>query len=343
MRELIFLCLRHWVLNYHVDGFRFDLASVLNRDRNGDWFPIRRWWNRLPKIHCWPIPRSLPKRGTPPGRTRLARSPACAGPNGTAAIATTCVVIGAATRGRSATLPRVYPARAIIRPFRQPYHSINFVTSHDGFTLNDLVTYMRKHNEVNGEDNRDGDNNNYSDNYGIEGPTNRRAVERIRTRQLRNFLATLFLSQGVPMLLYGDECRRTQCGNNNAYCQDNDIAWFDWDLVHRNVDLVRFTQALINFRKRQATLRTIELLERRACRARHAARRQLVQCRGRGRRMGYRRPESDMPAGRPSDGEQRRAASACAVDVSRRHSAARIFSSAAGATDQMEPVRQHGR
>ena len=145
-------------------------------------------------------------------------------------------------------------------PGRQPYHSINFITSHDGFTLNDLVTYTHKHNEANGEDNRDGDNNNLSDNYGIEGPTNKRLIEKIRSRQIRNFLSTLFLSQGVPMLVYGDECRRTQRGNNNAYCQDNEISWFDWDLVADHVDLVRFTRALVAFRKRQPTLRRSSFL-----------------------------------------------------------------------------------
>ena len=142
---------------------------------------------------------------------------------------------------------------------RQPYHSINFITSHDGFTLNDLVTYNEKHNEANGEDNRDGDNNNYSYNYGVEGPTTPRHRAH-PPRQMRNFLATLFLSQGVPMLLAGDECRRTQRGNNNAYCQDNEISWFDWDLVAQHVDLVRFTQALIAFRKRQPTLRRSSFL-----------------------------------------------------------------------------------
>ena len=144
---------------------------------------------------------------------------------------------------------------------RQPYHSINFVTSHDGFTLNDLVSYREKHNEANGEGNRDGDNNNFSDNYGHEGPTERRDIEGMRSRQIRNMLATLLVSQGVPMVLAGDECRRTQQGNNNAYCQDNDVSWFDWRLVDEQGDLVRFVAELVRFRLGNPTLRRRSFLE----------------------------------------------------------------------------------
>jgi glycogen operon protein len=138
---------------------------------------------------------------------------------------------------------------------RRPHHSINFITSHDGFTLNDLVTYNDKHNEANGEGNRDGDNNNHSYNYGVEGPTRRKSIQKVRQRQIKNQLATLFLSQGVPMMLFGDECRRTQQGNNNVYCQDNDIAWFDWQQTEKNSETLRFTQALIHFRRNQPTVR----------------------------------------------------------------------------------------
>jgi glycogen operon protein len=143
---------------------------------------------------------------------------------------------------------------------RRPYHSINFVTSHDGFTLNDLVSYNEKHNAANGEDNRDGDNNNLSYNYGIEGPTRRRSIDQIRERQIKNMLASLLLSQGVPMILAGDECRRTQRGNNNAYCQDNPISWFDWKLVRKHQTLRRFCQILIAFRKAEPTVRQEDFL-----------------------------------------------------------------------------------
>ncbi|NBS32108.1 MAG: glycogen debranching enzyme GlgX [Planctomycetia bacterium] len=257
VRELIFLCLRHWVHNYHVDGFRFDLASILSRDRNGDivanppivevitedpmladtkiiaeaWdaagayqvgsFASLRWaeWNghyRDDVRRYW--------RGdyaqTGHLATRLAGSSDLYGDNG-----------------------------------RQPYHSINFITSHDGFTMNDLVSFREKHNEANGEGNRDGDNNNFSDNYGVEGSTRQVAINRFRARQIRNLLATLLLSQGVPMLVAGDECRRTQKGNNNAYCQDNTLSWFDWSLVDEHAELVRFVRQLISFRLGNPTLR----------------------------------------------------------------------------------------
>jgi glycogen operon protein len=143
---------------------------------------------------------------------------------------------------------------------RSPYHSINFLTSHDGFPLNDLVSYSEKHNEANGEQNRDGDNHNCSHNHGVEGPSDREDIQRIRSRQIRNMLASLLLSQGVPMILSGDECRRTQGGNNNAYCQDNEISWFDWTLVEKNADLVRFVQALLRFRAHQPSLRQTHFL-----------------------------------------------------------------------------------
>jgi glycogen operon protein len=130
-----------------------------------------------------------------------------------------------------------------------PVNSINFVTCHDGFTLNDLVSYGRKHNEANGEDNRDGVNANYSENNGAEGATDDAEIESIRLRQIKNMLVTLFVSRGVPMLLGGDEFRRTQQGNNNAYCQDNAISWYDWRFAERNADLVRFVARLIELRK----------------------------------------------------------------------------------------------
>jgi glycogen operon protein len=138
---------------------------------------------------------------------------------------------------------------------RRPYHSINFVTSHDGYTLNDLVSYERKHNLDNGENNNDGENNNYSANYGVEGPTRRKGVVQLRHRQAKNMIASLLLSQGVPMILFGDEVLRTQRGNNNAYCQDNSMSWFDWRLVERNAEMLRFVQALIAFRRRQPNVR----------------------------------------------------------------------------------------
>ena len=132
---------------------------------------------------------------------------------------------------------------------REPEQSINFITCHDGFTLNDLVSYNDKHNEANGEENRDGSNDNLSWNCGVEGTTGDPEIERLRNRQVKNFLTLTLLSVGTPMLLMGDEVRRSQNGNNNAYCQDNEISWFDWGLVARHADIHRFAKQLVAFRQ----------------------------------------------------------------------------------------------
>ncbi|MBM3998933.1 MAG: glycogen debranching protein GlgX [Planctomycetes bacterium] len=271
VREMIFHCLRHWVHNYHIDGFRFDLASILSRDRSGALTP------------------------NPPLVEAIAEDPLLAD---TKIIAEAWDAAGAYQVGSFGgfrwgdhTANRHWAEwngryRDDVRRFwrgdartlgafvtrlsgssdlyelagRPPYCSINFITSHDGFTLNDLTTYKEKHNEANGEGNRDGENNNYSDNYGVEGPTRRKVVNELRSRQIRNMLATLMLSQGVPMLVAGDESRRTQRGNNNAYCQDNDVSWLDWRLVDEHGDLVRFYRALAHFRRAQPTLRREKFL-----------------------------------------------------------------------------------
>jgi glycogen operon protein len=138
---------------------------------------------------------------------------------------------------------------------RHPFASINFITAHDGFTLADLVSYNQKHNEANKEDNRDGTDDNRSWNCGVEGPTDDPEINALRGRQQRNFLATLLFSQGTPMLLGGDEMGRTQGGNNNAWCQDNEISWYDWDQLAANDDLVEFTRRLIALRRAHAVFR----------------------------------------------------------------------------------------
>jgi len=137
-----------------------------------------------------------------------------------------------------------------LRDGRKPFHSINFVTSHDGFTMNDLVSYNDKHNEANGENSMDGSNNNISYNYGVEGKVYDPVINSIRERQIKNFFATLMVSLGTPMLLGGDEFARTQDGNNNAYCQDNEISWYDWSLLEKNAGLYRFVKEIIAFRLR---------------------------------------------------------------------------------------------
>lgn len=138
---------------------------------------------------------------------------------------------------------------------KPPCHSVNFVTCHDGFTLNDLVSYGDKHNQVNGEDNRDGTDANFSANYGVEGATEDPAIEAVRVRQIKNLLATLMLSRGVPLLLGGDEFRRSQAGNNNAYCQDNPLSWYDWTLLDAHREVFDFVAHMIRFRKRHPVLR----------------------------------------------------------------------------------------
>jgi glycogen operon protein len=138
---------------------------------------------------------------------------------------------------------------------KEPLHSINFITCHDGFTLNDLVCFKDKHNEANGEGNKDGMDENFSDNCGKEGITDDPEIERMRVRQIKNFLATLFISRGIPLLLGGDEFRRSQQGNNNAYCQDNEVSWYNWELLEKNREIFRFTREMIAFRKRHRVLR----------------------------------------------------------------------------------------
>jgi glycogen operon protein len=137
-----------------------------------------------------------------------------------------------------------------LRDGRKPFHSINFVTSHDGFTMNDLVSYNNKHNEDNGENSNDGSNNNYSYNYGTEGAALDPVINSIRERQIKNFFATMMISLGTPMILGGDEFARTQNGNNNAYCQDNEISWYDWTFTGKNSGLYRFAKEIIAFRLR---------------------------------------------------------------------------------------------
>jgi glycogen operon protein len=263
---MIFQCLRHWVVNYHVDGFRFDLASILSRDRYG----------RL--------------AANPPLVETIAEDPLLADTKIIAEAwdAAGSYQVGTFSHLRWAEWNGCY--RDDVRRFwrgdhhllgglatrlagssdlyqsscRQPYHGINFITAHDGFTMNDLVSYHHKHNHANGEENRDGEHHNNSLNFGVEGPTDDPAVERERLKQIKNLLATLLLSQGVPMLLFGDECRRTQKGNNNTYCQDNELSWFDWTLVEKHEDLVRFCRELIAFRKAEPTVRRTEFLTGRA-------------------------------------------------------------------------------
>ncbi|MCI0359528.1 MAG: glycogen debranching enzyme, partial [Planctomycetaceae bacterium] len=256
-REMIFHCLRHWVHNYHVDGFRFDLASILSRDRQGNLVPNPPLIEAIAEDPLLADTKIIAEAWDAAGAYQVGSFGDLRWAEWNGRYRDDCRRFW---RGEKATLGSFVTRLAGSSDLyehagRPPAASINFITSHDGFTLNDLVSYKEKHNEANGEGNRDGENHNYSDNYGVEGPTKRPEIEALRIRQIKNFLATLMFSQGVPMMLMGDECRRTQKGNNNAYCQDNETSWFNWDLVRQHEHLVRFASALIMFRRHQPTIR----------------------------------------------------------------------------------------
>jgi glycogen operon protein len=257
VRELVTSVLRYWVMHMHVDGFRFDLASVLGRDEHGN---VLRDAPLLEGIAEDPILRDVKiiaeawdaggayqvggfstNRWTEwNGRFRDDVRRFWIGDAG---------MIGSFA-SRISGSSDLYQSSG-----KGPASSLNFVTCHDGFTLNDLVSYKEKHNYENGEFGRDGTDANYSDNCGVEGPSQDPAVERIRIRLIKNLLLTLFVSRGVPMLLGGDEFRRTQRGNNNAYCQDNEVSWFDWSLLEKHKEIQRFTRGMIALRRAHPVLR----------------------------------------------------------------------------------------
>ena len=256
VRSLIIDCLRHWVVQFRIDGFRFDLASILGRGTDGMLLhnpPLLEQIAQDPILRdvkliaeAWDLGGAFQVGGFP--GQRWAEWNCCFRNDVRRFWRGDAGMTGAfATRLCGS-------ADLFQKEQESPLNSINFVTCHDGFTLNDLVSYARKHNEANGEDNRDGMNENHSENNGSEGPTDDPEIEDLRLRQIKNVLVTLFVSRGVPMLLGGDEFRRTQRGNNNAYCQDNEISWYDWDLVKANAELVRFVSRLIALRKAHPVL-----------------------------------------------------------------------------------------
>jgi len=256
VREFIISCLYYWVLHMHVDGFRFDLASVLGRNKEGKLLPNPPL---LERIEEYPILR---------GTKIIAEAWDAAGAYQVGEFSGRWAEWNGRFRDDVRRFWRGNPGSigALATRFagsadlygddgRTPHHSINFITSHDGFTLNDWTSYEKKHNLANGENNKDGENHNISINHGIEGPSTDPHITELRLRQCKNMLATLILSLGVPMLLGGDEFNRTQNGNNNPYCQDNPISWFDWNLTEKYSHLLRFTKELIGFLKRHPTLR----------------------------------------------------------------------------------------
>jgi isoamylase len=256
--KLIIDCLRHWVCDNHVDGFRFDEGSILSRGEEGE--PLRHppvvWQIELDEelaetkliAEAWDA-AGLYQIGHFPGdrwsewngRFRDDIRRFVKGDPG---------IVGAVA-SRIAGSADLYQDAGEL-----PVNSINFVTCHDGFTLNDMVSYNYKHNEANGEANRDGIDENLSWNCGFEGQSDNAEIENLRERQIRNFATLLLISRGVPMLLSGDEVRRTQRGNNNPYCQDNEVSWMDWTLLEAYPDLFRFWKSMIDFRKRHSALRS---------------------------------------------------------------------------------------
>jgi isoamylase len=240
--------LRYWILDMHVDGFRFDLASALARelhdvDRLGSFFDIIHQDPVISQVKLIAEPWDVGEGGYQVGKF----PPGWAEWNGKYRDCIRDFWRGADSMLAEFALRFTGSPDLYFSDYRHPFASINFITAHDGFTLHDLVSYNEKHNEANAEDNKDGDDHNRSWNCGAEGPTEDNAILELRNRQKRNFLATLLLSQGVPMIAAGDECGRTQKGNNNAYCQDNEISWFDWK--HADKDLLSFTTRLITFYK----------------------------------------------------------------------------------------------
>jgi isoamylase len=254
--QLIMDSLRYWITEMHVDGFRFDLASALARelhdvDKLGSFFDIVHQDPLISQVKLIAEPWDLGEGGYQVGNFPIG----WAEWNGRYRDAVRRFWRG--TGGQTAELAYRLTGSSDLyaEGGRLPHASINFVTAHDGFTLADLVSHERKHNEANGEDNRDGEEHNESLNFGVEGPTDDPVISEARARQQRNLLATLLLSQGVPMLLGGDELGRTQGGNNNAYAQDNPISWFAWDLTDAQRQLLDFTRGLLEVFRQHPVLR----------------------------------------------------------------------------------------
>ena len=258
VREMIVDALRYWVVQMHVDGFRFDLASILTRDEHGNVMenpPLIEWIAKDPVLtdtkiiaEAWDA-AGLYQVGSFPafgrwaewnGKYRDIMRMFCAGTPG----------LTGEVASKLAGSEDIYGQSG-----RKPCHSVNFISAHDGFTMMDQVSYRNKRNMDNGENGRDGSNENFSLNFGVEGPTNSREIAEKRLRQIRNMATILLLSQGTPMILAGDEFGRSQQGNNNAWCQDNDVFWIDWNLLESNRELFLFWQRMIRFRKDHPILR----------------------------------------------------------------------------------------
>jgi isoamylase len=255
VKQFILDCLRYWVVEMHVDGFRFDLATILGRTSSGEWIgdlgllydiggdPILRGCKLI--AEAWDADGMYKVGGFPRNWAEW---------NGRFRDDLRCLI-----RGDQGLVPqlarRLGGSRDLFARKSNPAHSINFLTAHDGFTLRDLVSYNQKHNERNGEENQDGSTENCSFNWGVEGETSDQLIRQLRRQQAKNLLTLLLVSRGTPMLLGGDELWRTQQGNNNTYCQDNELSWFDWTPTVESAEMLRFTRLLVALRRRHPALR----------------------------------------------------------------------------------------
>ena len=254
VKQMILDSLRYWVVDMHVDGFRFDLAAILGRAPDGSWIGDLSLLKDIAEDPILHDVKLIAEGWDAAGGYFLGEFPqGWAEWNGKFRDTVRRFVRG--DYGMVPDLATRIAGSQDIYARKGPSASINFVTSHDGFTLCDLVSYNRKHNEMNGEGNRDGMDENYSYNHGVEGETDDPEILRLRKRQVKNFITILMVSQGTPMILMGDEFCRTQKGNNNAYCQDNEITWVDWTFKERYRDVFRFFKKMINFRKKHPALR----------------------------------------------------------------------------------------
>ena len=263
VRDMIVESLRYWVTDYHIDGFRFDLAAILGRDQNGNPMsnpPLLESLAHDPVLgktkliaEAWDA-GGLYQVGSFPSWGRWAEWNGKFRDSIRRFLKSDEGVLGD-VKERIVGSPDLYASQK-----RGIKASVNFVTAHDGFTLMDLVSYNEKHNEANGEDNRDGENHNNSWNCGYEGPTDDADINALRHRQVKNAITLLMVSQGIPMVLSGDEMGNSQQGNNNAYCQDNEIAWLDWNNLEKNADIFRYFKQIIKFRRLHKVLRYEEHL-----------------------------------------------------------------------------------
>jgi len=254
VKQMILDSLRYWVTEMHVDGFRFDLAGILGRAPNGEWIGDLSLLKDIAEDPILHDVKLIAEGWDAAGGYFLGKFPeGWAEWNGKYRDIVRKFVRG--DYGTVSELALRIAGSQDLYEARGPLASVNFVTSHDGFTAYDLVSYNQKHNEVNGEENKDGADENFSFNHGVEGDTTDPEILKLRKRQIKNFVTILMVSQGTPMILMGDEFCRTQHGNNNAYCHDNEITWLDWTLKGKNMDIFRFFQKMIQFRKMHPALR----------------------------------------------------------------------------------------